>query len=438
MPITLSSHVDRRNFLKIGSLGAGLSLAGGESFAEPLQNKGKSVIWIWLSGGATHVETFDPKPLAPIEFRSTVGSVSTKIPGYEIGGLFPKIGQVADKFAFVHSFSHGNSGHAGGTHYVMTGVDNIPADAGLGPVKPSFGSIISRVRGPNSLQTGVPTYVRTSGVYADGADFLGTPFGPFDIGGDGRSNMNLKTSVERLDDRRALLREFDSLEQNIDRKGFMDGVDKFKSQSFLMMLGKAKEAFDLSLEDQDLRSQYNGYRQKHPIGDNLMLARRLCESGAGFISVAYSNAPQGWDMHGDNGQPNMSIEKQLNQACPPLDQALSTLVQDIADRGLSDKIMIVVAGEFGRTPRINANAGRDHWGQLCTLAVSGGGLKMGQVVGESSAKAENPKTKSIHPKDLMATIFHVMDVDPNLQFLDHAGRPQFLLPDGAMPIKELI
>jgi len=162
-----------------------------------------------------------------------------------------------------------------------------------------------------------------------------------------------------------------------------------------------------------------------------LLARRLCEAGAGFVTLNYSNSYQGWDMH-------EKIEPQLKTACPPLDQAVSTFLEDVASRGLSEKILLVITGEFGRTPRINGVAGRDHWGPLCTLALAGGGLKMGQIVGESSSKAEIPKSTPIEPKHLMATIFHVLGIDRHAQLPDSGGRPQYLLPDVAEPIHELI
>ena len=173
------------------------------------------------------------------------------------------------------------------------------------------------------------------------------------------------------------------------------------------------------------------------MGEQLLTARRLCEAGCGFVTLNYANAPQAWDMHGAQGAPNLSIETQLKQACPPMDHAVSVFLEDLAQRGLSEKILLVLTGEFGRTPRINQFAGRDHWGPLCTLALAGGGLRMGQVVGESTAKAEVPKSAPIAPKELMATIFHVLGIEPDIQFPDQFGRPQYLLPEGAKPIAEL-
>ena len=425
----------RRGFLKVGSLGiTGLTLPGlirarAEAASSGHSIKDTSVVWIWLGGGPTHIETFDPKMAAPAEFRSAVGALDTSVSGVRIGGLLPEMAKSAHRMAFVRSFAHGNSGHAGGTHYVMTGTDHPPADAGSPPIKPSFGSIVSRVRGTNHPRSGIPTYVRLSGLFADGPNWLGTAYSPFDTGGEARNNMNLKVAADRLGDRRGLLDGLDRLNRQADRTGAMAGLDQFETQAFDLILGKAKEAFDLQNEDARVREWYNSGGTN--LGDQLLTARRLCEAGCGFVTLNYANSYQAWDMH-------EKIVPQLQQACPPLDRAIAVFLEDLAQRGLSEKILLVITGEFGRTPRINGVAGRDHWGPLCTLALAGGGLKMGQVVGESSAKAEVPKTAPIHPKDLMATIFHVLGIDPHTQFPDSAGRPTYLLPDGSQPIAELI
>lgn len=425
----------RREFLKIGTLGlSGLTLskllaARSRAAHEGTATKDTSVVWLWLGGGATHIETFDPKPDAPAEFRSVVGAVQTSLPGVQIGGLLPKMAQQAHRMAFVRSFAHNNSGHAGGTHYVMTGVDHPPADAGEPPIKPSIGSIVARVRGSSNSRTGIPTYVRLAGLYADGPNWLGASFAPFDTGGQARNNMNLSIDLGRLDNRRGLLNQLDRLNRQIDRSGLMEGLDQFETQAFDLILGHAKEAFDLEKEDPRLREEYN--RAGTALGDQLLLARRLCEAGVGFVTLHYANSYQAWDMH-------ERIQPQLEQACPPLDHAVSTFLEDLAQRGLDQKILLVITGEFGRTPRINGSAGRDHWGPLCTLALAGGGLRMGQVVGESTSKAELPKTAPINPRDLMATIFHVLGISPEVQLLDPAGRPQYLLPPGAQVIKELV
>jgi Protein of unknown function (DUF1501) len=425
----------RRDFLKVGALGlTGLTLpsllrlrSAQAAASQPV--KDTSVVWLWLGGGPTHIETFDPKMEAPAEFRSMVGAAKSNVAGVHIGGLFPEMAKRAGRMAFVRSFMHGNSGHAGGTHFVMTGTDYPPADNGMPPIKPSMGSIAARVRGANHERTGIPTYVRLAGLYADGPHWLGPAYAPFDVGGQARNNLHLRMALDQLDNRRSLLKQFDNVDRKIDQTGLMSGLDAFDKQALQLILGRAKESFNVQREDPRVRDKYaNGTAG---LGEQLLMARRLCEAGCGFVTLHYANSNQGWDMHN-------KMLPQLQQACPPLDRAIGVFLDDLAQRGLSDKILLVITGEFGRTPRINGDAGRDHWGPLCTLALAGGGLKMGQAVGESSAKAEAPKTTPIYPKDLMATIFHVLGIDPQLQYQDQSGRPQFLLPEEARPIAELV
>ncbi|MBI2806929.1 MAG: DUF1501 domain-containing protein [Planctomycetes bacterium] len=426
--------LNRRDFLTVGALGAaGLTLgdllkARSNAAEAGRPTRDTSVIWLWLGGGPTHVETFDPKMTAPAEFRSMVGAVQTAVPGLHIGGLFPQMGRMANRMAFVRSFAHGNSGHTGGTHYVMTGVDHPPADAGQPPIKPSLGSMTARVRGANS-PSGLPTYVRISGLYADGPHWLGSAYAPFDTSGQARNNINLNQPLERVNDRRALLRQFDTVNRQIDRSGVMAGLDAFDQQAVNLLLGRAREAFDVEREDPRTRDRYT--QGTAGLGANLLLARRLCEAGAGFVTMNYSNSSQGWDMHND-------MLPQLQQACPPMDRAIAVFLEDLERRGLSEKILLVITGEFGRTPRINGSRGRDHWGPLCTLALAGGGLRMGQAVGDSSARVEIPRTNPIRPKDLMATIFHVLGISQQTQYQDQTGRPTYLLPEGAQPIADLI
>jgi len=419
--------MSRRDFVRVGSLGiAGLTLpellrarAAAEAAGSPAKNT--SVVWLWLGGGPTHVETFDPKMDAPAEFRSTVGAVDTAIPGVQIGSLLPKMAEVADKMAFVRSFAHNNSGHGGGTHWVMTGYDNRMVDNGGIPSRPSMGSITSRFRGANHPTTGIPTYVRLNGIGADGAAWLGKAYEPFEPSGQGRNNMNLGVSPERLSDRRALLDAFDRANRDSDANGIMEGMDSFESQAFNLLLGSAKEAFDLKKENPKTVDKYG-----KGLGEQLLLARRLCEAGTGFVTLQYG----GWDMHGN-------IVNALKQRCPQLDQAVAAFVQDINDRNLDKNILLVITGEFGRTPRVNKNAGRDHWSNLSTLALAGGGLRMGQVVGESSSKVERPKTNPITPQDLMATVFHVLGIDRSLHYINNAGRPTPLIEEGKT-IAELV
>jgi Protein of unknown function (DUF1501) len=417
----------RRDFLKVGALGMGglmlpdLLRARAAAKAEGKPTKNTSVVWLWLGGGPTQVETFDPKMSAPVEFRSTVGAVQTNVPGIEFGGIFPKMAQCADKMAVVRSFAHQNSGHGGGTHWVMTGYDFPPADNGQAPIKPGLGSILARYRGPNNAKTGLPTYVRMNGTLGDGPAWLGSSYAPFDVGGNARTNMNVKVTLDNLADRRSLLKTFDTLDRNLDRSGLASGLDDFEKQAFDLILSRARETFDINREDPRLRDRY-GKR----LGEQLLMARRLCEAGVGFVTIHYG----GWDMHGN-------IAQEMKNTGPALDQAVAAFIEDTANRGLDQDILLVITGEFGRTPRINGGAGRDHWAPLSTLAFAGGGLKMGQVVGESTAKAETPKTTPITPQDLMATVFHVVGMPQDLHYKDQSGRPTPMITSGK-PIAELV
>jgi hypothetical protein len=418
----------RRDFLRAGTLGMGglllpdLWRARARAAAQGQATRNTSVVWLWLGGGPTHIETFDPKMTAPAEFRSTSGATPTCVPGIELGGLFPRMGKVADKMAFVRSFAHNNSGHGGGTHWVMTGYDYPPADQGMAQIKPGFGSILSRYRGANSSSTGLPTYVRLGGTLGDGPAWLGSAFAPFDTAGNARNNMNLQVTLERLADRRNLLHSFDTLDRDVDRTGLARGLDSFEGQAFDLLMSRAREAFDVAREDPrtiDLYGAGNLSRQ-------LLTARRLCEAGVGFVTLHFG----GWDMHGN-------IAQAMNQLGPQVDRAVSAFVQDVNQRGLDNDILLVITGEFGRTPRINGGAGRDHWAPLSTLALAGGGLRMGQVIGESTAKAEVPKTTPITPQDLMATVFHVLGIPQDLHYNDPTGRPVPMINGGRL-IRELV
>jgi hypothetical protein len=419
----------RRDFHKIGALGLGgltltdLLKARAAQSDTGKQTRNTSVVWLWLGGGPTHVETFDPKMSAPAEFRSITGAVKTNVPGMDLGGNFNKLAKVSDKFAVVRSFAHRNSGHGGGTHWVMTGYDFPPADNGQAPIKPGLGSILSRHRGANNAETGLPTYVRLGGILGDGPSWLGSAYSPFDTSGNSRQNMDLRVTLDRLQDRRSLLKSFDTMQRNVDRSGLASGLDSIESQAFDLILSRARDAFDIKREDPKVRDRYG---VKDALGGQMLMARRLCEAGVGFVTLHYG----GWDMHGN-------IKQAMDNLGPKVDEAVAAFIEDVNNRGLEKDILLVISGEFGRTPRINGSAGRDHWAPLSTLALSGGGLKMGQVVGESTAKVEVPKTTPITPQDLMATVFHVLGIPQDLHYKDQTGRPIPMI-DGGKPIAELV
>jgi hypothetical protein len=424
---TTCDGTTRRDFLKAGALGLGtfgladLLRARAAAAGAGRPTRTASVIWLWLGGGATHVETFDPKMSAPAEYRSTVGAVQTNLPGIEFGGVLPKLAKLADKMAIVRSFAHTNSGHGGGTHWVMTGYNFPPADNGQPPVKPGCGAVLARARGANDATTGLPTYVRLNSIYGDGPAWLGPAYAPFDARGPARANMSLRVPLDRLNDRRSLLTAFDTLDRHIDQSGLVQGLDGFEAQAFDLIRSRAREVFDVEREDPRIRDRYGP-----GLGQQLLLARRLCEAGVGFVTIHFG----GWDMHGQ-------IVQGLKNLGPRLDHAVAALLEDLAARGLDREVLLVITGEFGRTPRINGSAGRDHWAPLSTLALAGGGLRMGQIVGESSARAEVPKSRPISPQDLLATVFHVLGLPLDLHYQDPTGRPVPLI-DGGRPIAELV
>lgn len=418
----------RRDFLKVGALGmGGLMLsdllryrARAQAQGQPTRNT--SVVWLWLGGGPTHIETFDPKMSAPAEFRSAVGATRTNVPGIEIGGVFTRMARVADKMAFVRSFAHNNSGHGGGSHWVMTGYNFPQADQGQTQNKPGIGAILARHRGANSRATGLPTYVRLDGIQGDGPSWLGSAYAPFDTTGNASSNMNLRVALERLGERRSLLRSFDVANRGVDRSGLMRGLDSFEVQAFDLLLSRAREVFDVTREEPRILDMYGNNR----LARQMLLARRLCEAGVGFVTIHFG----GWDMHGQ-------VAQGMRNLGPQVDHAVSAFVQDIHQRGLENDVLLVITGEFGRTPRINSSAGRDHWAPLSTLALAGGGLRMGQVIGESNSKAEVPRTTPITPQDLMATVFRVLGMPQDLAYNDQSGRPTTML-NGGRPIQELV
>jgi hypothetical protein len=429
----------RRDFLKIGTLGlVGLSLADllhlrAVQAAQGRPARRRSIILLFLDGGASQLETFDPKPEAPAEYRSLFGATPTKIPGVEFGSQLPRMAALADRMSIVRTFEHTDGDHGGATHWVKTGYPWPPEFLGKAPIipqqRPAIGSVLSRYCGATDPETGVPAYVRVlsnhGGYPGDDAAWLGTAYGPLRVG-IGRAstmleNMGLRIEPERLADRRALLAQLDRLERRIEQTREMEGIDGFRQQAASVVLGKSKEAFDLSKESEATRQAYGP-----GLGQELLLARRLCEAGAGFVTLNNGY----WDHHG-------GILPGLTQLCPPLDRAVAAFMEDVRQRGLEDEILLVVTGEFGRTPRVNGGPGRDHWAPINNIVFIGGGLKMGQVIGESDKKAAYPVRRPISVQDYMATLLHVLDVDLAVQYPHPSGRPVYMVENGR-PIEELV
>jgi uncharacterized protein (DUF1501 family) len=426
----------RRELLRIGTLGMlGLSLPNFLRLraAEAAAARKRSIILLFLDGGASQLETFDPKTDVPVEYRSIFGATQTALPGIEFGSQFPKMAALANRMSIVRTLTHKDGDHGGATHWLKTGYPWPPQFLGKAPVipqqSPSIGSIASRYFGPTVRQSGMPTYVRVlsnhGGFPGDDAAWLGAAYAPLrcgiNRGSEMLNNMTLRIEPDRLADRTGLLRQLDKLQGRIDTSGMMDGMDEFRQQALDVVLGSAKQAFDLSQESPQTREKYGP-----GLGQELLLARRLCEAGAGFVTLNNGY----WDHHG-------GIIPGLKQLCPPLDQAVSAYLQDVEDRGLIDDILLVITGEFGRTPRINGGPGRDHWAPTNDIVFIGGGLKMGQVVGETDAKAAYVKSRPVTVQDYMATLFAVLGMDQRVQYVDSTGRPRSMIENG-QPIAELL
>lgn len=443
----------RRDFLKIGALGlaalpawlaarAQLARAGSPAFV-----RDKSVVLLFLAGGASHIETFDPHMESPSEIRSVTGELPTSLPGITFGGTFPKLAKLAHRMAIVRSFSHAVTDHAKAIQHVLT--------AGH-PSHVSMGSTYARFRGTNHERSGLPTYTVLTAPEVDpqylkekervqlgsAPATLGPAFAPFDPsrGGPAIQNMELSIPPERFQDRRSLLAALDQLKRQRDASNAMAALDDYMQQACDVILRGAGSAFDWRREHPKVIERYDTSRfqvgkktfRPSTLGHQLLLARRLCEAGCGFVTV--QNA--GWDMHADSNNPGMAAG--MAMLGPPLDHAVSAFLEDVQDRGLSEKILLVITGDFGRTPKLNKNGGRDHWAKLGTLAFAGGGLPMGQVIGQSSRLAEEPVSDPITPQHVLATILHTLFDLGELRV--QRGLPSELLAFAgqAPPIAELI
>jgi uncharacterized protein (DUF1501 family) len=443
----------RREFLQAGLLAlGGLQLAdvlAGRAAAAQESND-SSVILLYLHGGPSQLETYDLKPDAPIEYRSVFKPIASRVPGMSICEHFPLQAKIADKFSLVRSLHHTMNSHSDGGIEVLTGKTPAPPDPTSTSVSshPDLGSIASKMRGEHP--DGLPRYVAIPNrLYMTRPAYLGLQHGAYDVGdpslpGYAPPSLRLATGVDgqRLDDRRGLRDQFDKLRAGLDISGQLDGMDRFHERAYSMLTSnRTARAFDLNREDPKLRDRYG----RHHWGQSLLLARRLAEAGTAVITV-YINTPQNgpdytnWDDHILNAMRPGHFAGYMARRLPPFDQSLSALITDVFDRGLDQKIMILALGEFGRTPRLSKNAdgvGRDHWPDAMTALVSGGGLRMGQVVGATNAKAEYPVQRPLTPKDLLATVYRHLGIDQRHAFLDPSGRPIPILNEGE-PIEELL
>lgn len=409
--------LNRRNFLSIGSLGlAGLSISDiiKANYNNQLNTDGKTIVFLWLSGGASHIEFTHPIPNAPNEFKSVTGYQNTNIQGIKLAGLWNNLAKNTDKLAIIGSMTHQNAGHGGGTSWMLSGYDNRNIDNGGVPTHPSIGSMISRYKGPNN-QDGIPNYVRTNGIANDGPAWLGSAYAPFDISGNGRNNIQLNVSLDNFNQRQSLLRSFDNLNRELDRSGLINGLDSFNQQATTILSGdKVKAAFDIDKEPIHIKEKYGN----STLGRNLLLARRLCEANTSFISISHGS----WDWHTD-------LLENSRRDIPNTDKCIAEFIKDIYDRGLNEKVLFIVTTEFGRTSRLNAANSRDHQPGIVPLILSGA-VRGGQIIGEASDKAEYPKSQAVKPIDLVKTAFSFMGLPQDLQYTNQSGRPTFLVEGG--------
>ncbi len=464
-PVECAGPLSRRRFLEIGALGVGgLGLSDLLRLRAQAEATGKSdpdtaLIFVWLPGGPPHLDTYDMKPDAPAEIRGEFGPIRTNVPGIEVCELLPRHAAVADRFSLIRSIAHTYADHGGGHKRFLTGREPFKPVDTVNDF-PAAGSVVAKVR--EHRRAGVPNYVSILDggregvdVFAFGAAYLGPAHTPFAVPGD-PSAANFKINnlalapelASRLDDRVELLAGFDRLRQSLDRSGTMAAMDEFNQRAInLLTSDKARQAFDLSQEDPRLRDRYG----RHAYGQRALLARRLVEAGSSFVTVVMENPgpnedwPQGvlynWDSHAVNGH----IFNDARFRFPRYDQAIATLIEDLYARGLDKKVMLVVTGEFGRTPRIEYSVGtstgvmqpgRDHWPNAMSVLVSGGGMRCGQVVGSTNAKGEHPQDRPLTPEDLWATVYRHLGIDSETTFPDYNGRPLPILPRGE-PIREL-
>jgi len=409
--------ITRRGFLQIGAFGAGLSLAGMLRAREASgSSSNKAAIMIYLPGGPSHMDMYDLKPDAPKEYRGEFNPISTNVPGVQICEHFPLQAKMWDKLSVIRSVvsvdEHSDS-------LVMTGKSE---NANRTANHPSFGAVMSKMRATGAND--IPPYVSLRGM-SRGTEpgFLGVAHRPFTPDGQGFQNLRLAGGVDagRMDDRKALLNGFDQVRRDIDATGTMKGIDAFTSRAFDMVAsGAVRKALDLTREDPRSRDRYKGV-------ESFLTARRLVESGVGCVTLAYG----GWDTHSSNF-------KTLKRQLPPLDRGIASLVQDLHDRGMDKDVVVVMWGEFGRTPRINgSDAGRDHWSPVMSAMVAGGGLKMGQAIGTSSARGEYPKDRRITVPQVLSTLYHAVGIDASRTFNNGSGRPIHIVEDRE-PVKELI
>ena len=455
--------VSRRGMLKAGLAGiAGLSLpellrsqaAAGSAAAQPR----KSVILLWMAGGPSHIDTWDPKPERPWINRGPFGVIDTKLPGVQICEHLPKQAAMLDRMTIIRSVDARHSNHEPNKVFQTGNVAAAPRVNVQGEMYPAVGSIVAKHRGAND--PAMPAYVafQKSRSHIAYAGWLGRQYDPFlgdqaarlpvytNVGVDtgkttGADLFKLPAGLEhtRLRDRRSLSAEFDRLRSGLDQSGSMAALDAYSQQAVDMVLGrKAQEAFDISREPDATRTRYG----KHLWCQQALLARRLVEAGVSFVTLdlSYHTASGTWDTHGDNIPPYGGISKGLGPLLPLFDHLLTTLVGDLEDRGLLEQVLVIAMGEFGRTPTMgtqDSTDGRNHWPEVMSMCLAGGGLRHGQVVGATERDGGQIKERPVTPADLAATIYRHLDVPLDATYLDSRGRPRHIVDGNGAPIAEL-
>lgn len=439
--------VSRRNFLTIGGMAlGGISLAQALR-AESVTNSSRShkaIINIYLPGGPPHLDMWDPKPDAPAEVRGELDTIATNVPGIFVSELFPRMAAMMDKFVLVRSLADSDGGHD--AYQCMTGRHKGSRQPPGG--WPSGGAWVSKMAGqvtpaiPANVALMYQTGHRDWGDTGDGG-FLGVAHAPFNLlGREARSkpdNMVLRdVTLEKLQDRTALMRSLDRFRRDADQLGQMESLDVYAEQAMgILTTSRLVDALDLSKEDPRLVARYGQSNEAFqrdgapPMVENFCLARRLVEAGARFVSLNFSR----WDWHGSDG---MNYPK-CREECPRLDQGLAALVTDLHERGMERDVSIVVWGEFGRTPKINGNNSRDHWPQANTAVLAGGGMRTGQVVGSTNRFGEVPQIRPVKFQEVFATLYKCADIDAqNSRVFDLSGVPQYLVDPGNEPLHELV
>ncbi|MCX7699400.1 MAG: DUF1501 domain-containing protein [Gemmataceae bacterium] len=426
----------RRGFLQVGIIG-GLGLTLADYFRltsraradlkhyESKEGVAKSVIHIFLPGGIAHQETFDPKPNAPIEYRGEMGSIPTNVPGVFVNELLVRTAQVANKIAICRSMTHGEAAHERGTHNMFTGYRPSPAI-----VYPSMGSIVSHEFG---VRNSLPPYVcipNQPTTYA-GPGYLSSSFSPFSLGADPADpgfrvqDLALPNGVDenRFATRKTMLEAVNDYFAKKEKADNVAAMDTFYQRAYdLISSQKAREAFDINKEDPKLRDEYG----RHAAGQRMLLARRLVEAGVRFVSLTYG----GWDMHAN-------IKPGMQGQLPAFDQAFAALIRDLDNRGLLASTLVMVSSEFGRTPKINGSAGRDHWPKVFSVVLAGGGIKQGIVYGSSDSTASEPEDDPLTVEDLATTVYHQLGINADKELMAPGNRP-IEICDGGKVVKELI